>query len=221
MSILVDKEISHYLNQDLKEGGIEIDPMTDPKTQIQPASVDLCLGNEFTGITNGMNEIKRMQMLAGGGPPDPAMQQQLQERLTLDPRKEPPENTYSVTTREDDDFLVLPPMAFMLGTTKERIALPADIVARVEGKSSFGRLGIAVHSTAGYIDPGFNGQITLEIYNHAPRPVKLYVGDPVCQVVFERTRAKAHRPYGHPSRNSKYQGQKGTTISRSFETHGE
>lgn len=218
MSILVDTEIEYYLNLKPEEGGIVIDSLVDLDSQIQPASVDLRLGNDFVGISNGIQELQRIQMLAPSSG-DPAVQKQLHERLVLDPRKNPNETTYVEQHVPDDEYITVPPMSFLLGTTKERVTLPANIVGRVEGKSSFARLGIAIHSTAGYIDPGFTGQVTLEIYNHAPRPVRLYVGDPVCQIVLEKTNAPAKRPYGHRSRNSKYQGQQGATVSMSHKDY--
>lgn len=212
MSILVDSEIAYYLNRlTREEGGVEIDPMEDPKSQIQPASVDLRLGNDFAGISNGSREMQSAKMMLSS----PQQQHEhLQKKITIDPRVDQSESLYIQFVAEDDQFIVVPPMTFLLGTTKERVYLPPNIVGRVEGKSSFARLGVAVHSTAGFIDPGFDGQITLEIFNHSPRPVKLYIGDPICQLVLEKTATPAERPYGHPSRSSKYQGQTGTTVSR-------
>lgn len=109
--------------------------------------------------------------------------------------------------------LVLRPGDFALGTTYERVRVPPELAARVEGRSSFGRLGLLVHATAGFIDPGFEGEITLELANLGPRPVYLRPGSRVCQIVFHTMTSAAQRPYG-PARGSKYSGQTGPTPSR-------
>ena len=100
---------------------------------------------------------------------------------------------------------------FVLATTKERVELPDDLVAKVLGRSSLGRLGISVHQTAGYIDPGFEGQITLELSNHGPAPIRLEEGQRICQIVFTRLSSQALKPYGHEG--SQYQNQSGATPS--------
>ncbi len=105
----------------------------------------------------------------------------------------------------------LAPHACALACTIERITLASDIAARVEGKSTWGRKFLMIHSTAGFIDPGFDGQITLELVNLSPRPVELKLREPIAQISFERLDAPARRPYGHPELNSKYQGQTGAT----------
>lgn len=105
----------------------------------------------------------------------------------------------------------LAPRACALGTTVETISLAADMAARVEGKSTWGRRFLMIHSTAGFIDPGFSGQITLELCNLSARPVELMLGQPIAQVSFDRLDAPARRPYGHPELNSKYQHQSGAT----------
>lgn len=110
------------------------------------------------------------------------------------------------------DFL-LRPGEFALGTTLERVRVPHDLVARVEGRSSIGRLAILVHATAGFIDPGFEGEITLELANLGLAPVPLRVGSRICQIVFHLRTSAVERPYG-PARGSKYAGQKGPTSSR-------
>ena len=102
----------------------------------------------------------------------------------------------------------------MLGNTIERVALADDLVARLEGKSSLGRLGLIVHATAGYIDPGFDGHITLELSNVANLPIRLYPGMKIGQISFFAMSTSADRPYGHPSLGSKYKGQEAPTASR-------
>lgn len=114
------------------------------------------------------------------------------------------------------DVLVLKPNEFVLGRTVEYVSLPDDILGRVEGRSSIGRLGVAVHVTAGFIDPGFEGTITLEIVNLNSVPVVLYPFQRVCQIVFEELNDSAGVPYGVGGRN-KYQGQVGVTPSRIFD----
>ena len=113
---------------------------------------------------------------------------------------------------EGGDF-ILDPGEFALGTTLERVHVPTNLVARVEGRSSIGRLAILVHATAGFIDPGFEGEITLELANLGPAPARLRVGSRICQVVFHVLTSPAERPYG-PARGSKYAGQRGPTPSR-------
>lgn len=103
------------------------------------------------------------------------------------------------------------PHEFVLATTKESVSIPSDIVAEVLGRSSLGRLGISVHQTAGFIDPGFEGQITLEISNHGPAPVTLREGARICQIVFSELSSPAMEPYGH--KDSQYQNQSGATPS--------
>jgi dCTP deaminase len=108
---------------------------------------------------------------------------------------------------------ILGPGEFALGTTLERVHVPSDLVARIEGRSSIGRLAILVHATAGFIDPGFEGEITLELANLGPRSASLRVGSRICQIVFHLLTSPAERPYG-PARGSKYAGQSGPTPSR-------
>jgi dCTP deaminase len=115
---------------------------------------------------------------------------------------------------DDGRAFILHPGEFVLGATLERISLPDDLVARLDGKSSLGRLGLQVHSTAGLADPGFTGQITLELSNMTRLPISLYPGMRVAQLVFEMLSTPADRPYGHGGLNSKYQGQSGPTPSQ-------
>ena len=108
----------------------------------------------------------------------------------------------------------LMPGEFLLGSTIERVGIPADLVGRVEGKSSLARMGILVHVTAGFCDPGFEGRITLEFSNLSHIPFRLTAGMDICQISFEQLDTEALRPYGHPSLNSNYQGQEGTRESK-------
>ena len=112
---------------------------------------------------------------------------------------------------------MLHPGEFVLGSTLERIAVPDDLVARIEGKSSLGRLGLLIHSTAGFIDAGFDGHVTLELANVASLPITLYPGMKIGQVSFMQMTTPADKPYGQGATGSKYQGQRGPTPSRYFE----
>lgn len=118
----------------------------------------------------------------------------------------------SIFHEELDSELTVHPDQLILSTTLERVEIPDDMVARVLGRSSLGRLGISVHQTAGYIDPGFKGQITLEIVNEGPVPVTISPGQRICQIVFEELSSPAMEPYGHEK--SQYQNQSGATGSR-------
>ena len=185
MAILSDKTIKEYL----KEGKIVIDPIKDEK-QIQPSSVDMRLGDEF----------KVFKVI---------------RKPYIDPKDEEDVASYmeSTTVKKGEAFIIHP-NEFALATTSEYVKLPDDLVARVEGRSSMGRLGVTMHVTAGFIDPGFEGKITLEISNIGAMPVALYSGQRVCQIVFETMTTPSEIPYGHPSRNSKYMGQTRPESSR-------
>lgn len=117
----------------------------------------------------------------------------------------------------EDGVLMLHPGEFVLGSTLERIAVPDDLVARIEGKSSLGRLGLLIHSTAAFIDAGFDGHVTLELANVASLPITLYPGMKIGQISFMEMTTPADRPYGKGATGSKYQGQRGPTPSRYFE----
>ena len=185
MAILSDKDINKYL----EEGKISIDPLLDKK-QIQPSSVDMRLGNEF----------KVFKVI---------------RKPYIDPKDEEDISSYmeSTTVKEGEAFIIHP-NEFALATTLEYVKVPDDLVARVEGRSSMGRLGVTMHVTAGFIDPGFEGNITLEISNIGAMPVALYPKQRVCQIVFETMTSPSEIPYGHPSRNSKYMGQTRPESSR-------
>jgi dCTP deaminase len=118
---------------------------------------------------------------------------------------------------EDDQPFILHPGQFVLGSTLERIALPDDLVARLEGKSSLGRLGLLIHSTAGYVDPGWDGNLTLELSNVANLPITIYYGMKIGQISFIRMTTPVDRPYGSPALRSRYFGQSDPTPSRFYQ----
>ncbi len=186
MAILSDKDIKEHL----KSGKIVINPILNPEVQIQPSSVDLRIGREFKGF-----RIIRKPCI------DPMDQSDLESYM---------ESFYI----DEGEPFIIHPGEFALATTYETIKLPNDLVARVEGRSSMGRLGVTMHVTAGYIDPGFHGKITLEISNIGKMPVALYTGQRVCQIVFETMTSPSEKPYGHPDRDSKYMGQKSPVTSK-------
>lgn len=184
--ILSDRDIKARLEQ----GDLVIDPITDWDLQLQPASVDVRLGKQFAVY-------------------------QLPHLPCIDPRDKA--NIDAVTKPveiPDGEPFILHPGEFALAHTAEYIKIPADLVARVEGRSSLGRLAIVVHATAGFIDPGFEGTITLELSNLGRAAVKLYPGMRISQLVFHTMTSPALRPYGS-GRGSKYQGQRGAVPSRS------
>ena len=185
MAILSDKTIKEYL----KEGKIGFEPLTDEK-QIQPSSVDMRLGDEF----------KVFKVI---------------RKPFIDPEDEDDIASYMESTIvPEGEAFIIHPNEFALATTAEYVKVPDDLVARVEGRSSMGRLGVTMHVTAGFIDPGFEGKITLEISNIGAMPVALYPGQRVCQIVFETMTTPSELPYGHPNRNSKYMGQTRPESSR-------
>ncbi len=167
-------------------GRVRIDPW-EPG-HVQPASVDLRLGDSFRVFHN--------------------------HRAAAIDLREPPANlTEEVRVAPEDPF-VIHPGEFCLGRTLERVELPDDIVARIEGKSSLGRLGLIVHATAGFCDPGWKGTLTLELNNLTRVPIKLYPGLPIAQLSFMALDAPARRPYGSEGLGSHYQGQVEATESR-------
>ncbi|MHB8603999.1 MAG: dCTP deaminase [Thermoplasmatota archaeon] len=182
--ILSDRD----LKARLAAGDLVVDPLDDVDVQVQPASIDLRLGNEFLVF-------------------------RLPHIHFIDPRGRTEEYTERVVVKDGDPFIVHPG-EFTLATTYERVEIPADLVARLEGRSSLGRLAIVVHSTAGFVDPGFRGHITLEVSNLGRAPVALYPKMRVAQIVLHRLTSPAERPYGHPTRGSKYQDQQGPTASK-------
>lgn len=174
------------IKEEMLAGRIRIEPC-DPE-DIQPSSVDLHLGDGFLVFRNSRHPyIDPMREQAG-----------LMERV--------------VATRAEP--FVLHPGEFVLGTTVERIVIPDDIVGRLEGKSSLGRLGLLIHSTAGYVDPGWEGRLTLELSNVANLPIVLTPGMKIGQISFTKMTTPVDRPYGSATLQSRYQGQDDTTPSR-------
>lgn len=182
--ILSDRD----LRARLAKGDLVVEPLDDPENQIQPASIDLRLGNEFLTFR----------------PPHVAF---------IDPRSKTAEEITEPLRVADGGQFILQPGEFALGTTFERVQIPPDLVARVEGRSSLGRLAVVVHATAGFIDPGFRGRITLELSNLGRIAVALYPKMRISQIVLHEMRSPAERPYG-TARGSKYQDQDGPVASR-------
>ena len=169
-------------------GELALDPF-EPG-MVQPSSIDIRLDKFFRVFNNS--------------------------RYThIDPKKEMPDLTSLVEVEKDDGF-VLHPGEFVLGSTLECVSLPAHLAGRLEGKSSLGRLGLLTHSTAGFIDPGFTGHITLELSNTANLPITLWPGMKVGQLAIFKMSSPAEDPYGSGKMGSKYQGQRGPTPSRSY-----
>ena len=176
------------LREQLAAGHIVVEPFDD--NCVQPSSIDVKIGNlfrVFRNHTSGVIDVK--------------LDQDLTELITI----------------PEDGVFMLHPGEFVLGSTLERIAVADDLVARIDGKSSLGRLGLIIHSTAGFIDPGFDGHITLELTNIATLPITLYPGMKIGQVSFMAMTTAADKPYGSGAHGSKYQGQRGPTPSRYFE----
>jgi dCTP deaminase len=170
-------------------GRVALDPY-DP-TMVQPSSVDVRIDRYFRVFEN-----HRYPHI------DPAVEQAELTRLV-----EP----------DGDEPFILHPGEFVLGSTYEVVSLPDDVSARLEGKSSLGRLGLLTHSTAGFIDAGFSGHVTLELSNVATLPIKLWPGMKIGQLCFFRLTSPAEAPYGSGAQGSRYQGQRGPTPSRSFQ----
>jgi dCTP deaminase len=173
----------------LENGDLVVDPLDDPEIQIQPASVDLRLGRTFL-------EFQRTNI--------PCIHPNSEQEI---------EDYVEQTVIGEDDEFVLHPGDFVLGTTKERVEIPSDLIAHVEGRSSLGRLAIVVHATAGLCDPGYKGQITLELSNLGAAPVALDPDMRISQLTFTELKNPAERPYGN-ERGSKYQDQEGPQASR-------
>ena len=133
----------------------------------------------------------------------------------IDPAADQSDLTREVEPNGEEPF-ILHPGEFVLGSTLEVVSLPDDLAARVEGKSSLGRLGLLTHATAGFVDPGFSGHVTLELANVATLPIKLYPGMKIGQLCFFRLSSPAEHPYGSAKYGSRYQGQRGPTPSRSY-----
>jgi dCTP deaminase len=134
----------------------------------------------------------------------------------IDPAEQQDDLTRFVEVKSDEAF-ILHPGEFVLGSTYEFVTLPNDVAARLEGKSSLGRLGLLTHSTAGFVDPGFKGHVTLELSNVATLPIKLWPGMKIGQLCFFKLTSPAEHPYGSDKYSSRYQGQRGPTASRSYQ----
>jgi dCTP deaminase len=176
------------LRKELESGRLGLDPWDE--AMLQPSSIDVRLDRFFRVFQNS--------------------------RYThIDPSIQQDELTTPVETADGDSF-VLHPGEFVLGSTFEQVGLPDDLAGRLEGKSSLGRLGLLTHSTAGFIDPGFTGHITLELSNVANLPITLWPGMKIGQLCLFRLSSPAERPYGSEGVGSRYQGQRGPTPSRAW-----
>ncbi|MEV3921019.1 dCTP deaminase [Actinomadura coerulea] len=177
------------IRAELESGRVKIDPFQP--VMVQPSSVDVRLDRYFRVFEN-------------------------HRYPHIDPAVEQPDLTRLVEVDADEAF-VLHPGEFVLASTYEVFGLPEDLAARLEGKSSLGRLGLLTHSTAGWIDPGFNGHVTLELSNVATLPIKLWPGMKIGQMCLFRTSSPAEYPYGSAKYGSRYQDQRGPTPSRSYQ----
>jgi dCTP deaminase len=177
------------IREEIAAGRIVIDPFDE--ACVQPSSVDLHVDRQFRVFANSRYPY-------------------------IDVRREMPDLTELVEVAPEEAF-ILHPGEFVLGSTAERVALPDDTVARLEGKSSLGRLGLLIHSTAGYVDPGWDGYLTLELSNVANLPITIYPGMKIGQISFFRLSTSAAVPYGSKESRGKYQGQHGPTPSRFFQ----
>ncbi|MDJ0339769.1 dCTP deaminase [Cryobacterium sp. PH31-O1] len=177
------------IKAELDAGRIGLEPL-DP-AMIQPSSIDVRLDGLFRLFDN-------------------------HKYAYIDPAEDQPELTHLIETKPDEPF-ILHPGEFVLGATYEQVTLPDNVAARLEGKSSLGRLGLLTHSTAGFIDPGFSGHVTLELSNVATLPIKLWPGMKIGQLCFFQLSSPAEKPYGSSEYGSRYQGQRGPTASRSFQ----
>ena len=176
------------IRAEIAAGRVGCEPFTE--SMIQPSSVDVRLDKFFRVFENHKYSV-------------------------IDPSIEQPDLTREVIAEGEEPF-ILHPGEFVLASTYEVITLPDDIAGRLEGKSSLGRLGLLTHSTAGFIDPGFSGHITLELSNVANLPVKLFPGMKIGQLCLIKLSSPAEHPYGSEKYGSRYQGQRGPTASRSF-----
>ncbi|HEU4491400.1 MAG TPA: dCTP deaminase [Jiangellales bacterium] len=175
------------IRAEIEAGRVILDPYDE--VMIQPSSVDVRLDRFFRVFEN-------------------------HRYPHIDPAEEQPDLTRMVEASGDEPF-ILHPGEFVLGSSYEIVSLPDDVASRLEGKSSLGRLGLLTHSTAGFVDPGFSGHVTLELSNVATLPIKLWPGMKIGQLCFFRLSSPAEHPYGSDRYGSRYQGQRGPTPSRS------
>jgi dCTP deaminase len=176
------------IRAEIDSGRIVIDPYDE--SLVQPSSVDVRVDNRFRVFQNS--------------------------RYPYIDVRQPMEDLTELVEVEGQEPFILHPGEFVLGQTLERVTLPNDLVARLEGKSSLGRLGLLIHSTAGFVDSGFSGNLTLELSNVANLPITIYQGMPIGQMSFMRMDAPVDRPYGSEETGSKYQGQAEPTPSRFY-----
>jgi dCTP deaminase len=176
------------IRTEIEAGRIQIDPFDEGL--IQPSSIDVRVDGQFRVFHNG--------------------------RYPYIDVRQPMEGLTELVQPEPDEPFILHPGEFVLGQTLERVTLPDDLVARLEGKSSLGRLGLLIHSTAGFVDSGFSGNLTLELSNVANLPITIYEGMPIGQISFMRMDGPVERPYGARENRSKYQGQAEPTPSRFY-----
>ena len=176
------------IKSEIDKGRVVLEPYD--VNMIQPSSVDVRLDRLFRTFEN-------------------------HKYAHIDPAENQPELTREVAVEGKDPF-ILHPGEFVLGSTYEVISLPDDIAGRLEGKSSLGRLGLLTHSTAGFIDPGFSGHVTLELSNVATLPIKLWPGMKIGQLCLFRLESPAEHPYGSAVYGSRYQGQRGPTPSKAY-----
>lgn len=180
----------HDIKSEIQSGRVILDPWD--LAMLQPSSVDVRLDKYFRLFDNHKYAV-------------------------IDPSLDQPDLTRLVEVEPQEPF-ILHPGEFVLGSVYEEVTLPDDVAARVEGKSSLGRLGLLTHATAGFIDPGFTGHVTLELSNVATLPIKLWPGMKIGQLCFFRLSTAAEHPYGSQHYGSRYQGQRGPTASRSFKS---
>jgi dCTP deaminase len=176
------------IRQEIESGRIVIDPFE--ASNVQPSSVDVRVDRQFRVFHNA--------------------------RYPFIDVRQPMDDLTELVEITDDEPFILHPGEFVLGQTLERVTLPDDLVARLEGKSSLGRLGLLIHSTAGFVDSGFSGNLTLELSNVANLPITIYHGMPIGQISFMRMDGPVERPYGSGEAGSKYQGQAEPTPSRFY-----
>ncbi|MDA8277604.1 MAG: dCTP deaminase [Actinomycetota bacterium] len=181
------------IREEMAQGRIVIDPLGE--NAVQPSSVDLRVDRYFRIFRNHTASV-------------------------IDVREDQSSMTELVEVDSDGVF-ILHPGEFVLGSTLERVSLSSNLVGRLEGKSSLGRLGLLIHSTAGFIDPGFDGNVTLELSNVANLPITVYPGMKIGQISFLTMTTEAEVPYGSPLLGSKYQNQRGPTPSQSHKNFGE
>lgn len=175
------------IRDEIERGRVGLDPLD--LGMLQPSSIDVRIDRYFRLFDNHKYPF-------------------------IDPAEDQPDLTRLIEVNPNEPF-ILHPGEFVLGATYEQVTLPDDIAARLEGKSSLGRLGLLTHSTAGFIDPGFSGHVTLELSNMATLPIKLWPGMKIGQLCFFRLSSAAEQPYGSAAYTSRYHGQRGPTASRS------